>query len=275
MINIGDHELCLPYGNYESVDKRKYEFFDIYCHGWKHLANLTLDWYPMDTQELFKHNVKNNPENKGLLKYIDNPITYKLNEYSFRADSFDTKEPGNVFLGCSHTFGVGNHLDHLWAYNLNKLVGGKFFNLGTPGHGISTSLRLLRYWSTKLNIKNIFHYQPRYHRYEFYKEDKNNPPATNIEHITGYQNLEKIKDYNLRDALSSDQNLLELYKNSLLAISGIAQALGINYYYYMPIGEGYDNEEPLNTRINPARDLAHFPLSINNKILESFKSKLI
>ena len=176
-----------------------------------------------------------------------------------------------MFLGCSHTWGIGNHLEDVWSYKLNKLVGGEFFNLGAPGHGISTSLRLLRYWSTKLNIKNIFHYQPVYHRYEFYKPD-------NLFHTDNIADFENIKDRDLRDALSSDENILELYKNSILAISAIAQSLGIPYYYYTPyedIRTDFKNSKQTMT-IPPfgARDLGHHSILENEIIKDNFISSI-
>jgi len=45
------------------------------------LSNKILKWFPMDTEELFNDNLKKQPNNKSSLYYIDNPITYKLNEY--------------------------------------------------------------------------------------------------------------------------------------------------------------------------------------------------
>ena len=44
-------------------------------------SNRILKWFPMDSEELFNNNLKKEPKNKSLLYYLDNPITYKLNEY--------------------------------------------------------------------------------------------------------------------------------------------------------------------------------------------------
>ena len=226
----------------------------------------------MDTEELFNENLKKEPNNKTLLYYLDNPIEYRVNDVGFRTDSsFNTDKAGNVFLGCSHTLGIGNHLEDVWSYKLNKVIGGEFFNLGAPGHGILTSLRLLRYWSTKLNIKNIFHYQPIYHRYEFYKPNK-------VIHMFGVTDLENIKDRDLREVLSSDENILELYKNSILAISAIAQSLGINYYYYTPWeATRTDFENSKHTMMIPpfrARDLGHHSILENEIIKDNFISSI-
>ena len=33
-------------------------------------------------------------------------------------------------MGCSHTFGIGHHLENTWGFKLNNVIGGKFWNLG-------------------------------------------------------------------------------------------------------------------------------------------------
>jgi len=263
MINVSNKELCLP----EDIS---YKHFNVHGCDFK---NSTLDWYPMDTKKLFNENLKKEPNNKTLLYYLDNPIEYRINDAGFRTDSsFNTDKAGNVFLGCSHTLGIGNHLEDVWSYKLNKLVGGEFFNLGAPGRGISTSLRLLRYWSTKLNIKNIFHYQPVYHRYEFYR------PHPFLLHTDEIADFENIKDRDLRESVSSDENILELYKNSILAISAIAQSLGIPYYYYTPHAHMETQfRRKRHTVKSPtfiARDLAHHSILENEIIANFFIEKL-
>ena len=230
-------------------------------------SNRILKWFPMDSEELFNNNLKKEPKNKSLLYYLDNPITYKLNEYGFRADSFETKKPGNVFLGCSHTFGIGHHLEDTWSYKVNKEVGGRFFNLGSPGTGIQTSLRLLQYWSTKLNIKNIFHYQPIYHRYEFYTD--NSKQYNSIHHII-INELEYDGITDIDKCLVSEYNILQLYKVHILAIEAIAKSLGINYHIYSPYESDFKNLAGSNDI--QARDLAHYEIQKHNLICEKFIS---
>jgi hypothetical protein len=267
MINVGKKDLCLP------GEIKEYQPLQI-SNGDVMTGKQTLDWYPMDSEQRFKENFTNHPTNKSLLTYKKNPIQYKLNEYGFRSDSFDTEKPGNVFLGCSHTFGIGNYMENTWSHKVNKKVGGKFFNLASPGKGIMTSLRLLRYWSSKLNIKNIFHYQPIYPRYEFYGDGSSEKSDTNIHYRMGADDLASIKDRELRGMLASDNHILELYKNSILAISAIAQTLGVKYYYYCPWSEissvnAHDHVGPINESLQ-ARDLAHHGFVYNHAIANLF-----
>ena len=62
------------------------------------LANQEINWLPMDTKQLYKHNLKQNAQE--LAPWIDNPFTYKFNSKGFRCEEFDTTD-NVVFLGCS------------------------------------------------------------------------------------------------------------------------------------------------------------------------------
>ena len=106
--------------------------------------NEVWEWCNPDSKELFEKNCKKYPNNKSLKYYKENPIEYSFNNYGFRTpDDFNDKDDGNVFLGCSDTMGVGNHLENTWPYKVNKEVGGKFWNLSQAGSGIQTDFRLL------------------------------------------------------------------------------------------------------------------------------------
>ena len=253
----------------------RFDTTPLHNRGYGNGNSRSLDWFPMDTEELFDYNLKEQPDNKSLLHYQDNPISYKLNEYGFRADSFKTKEPGNVFLGCSHTFGIGHYLENTWSYKVNKQVGGKFYNLSSPGSGIQTAVRLLQYWSKVLNIKNIFHYQPIYHRYEFYKD---NDTVMDSIYPVGYKIEDTYDKWDpIGECLLSNYNIVQLHKVNMLAIDSIAKSLGINYYAY--IGDNYSDEwnqkHHLPTKNSlQARDLAHFNVKSQNSIKDKFTKQL-
>ena len=84
----------------------------------------TIDlWHPADTETLFKQNLEKYPDSVHLQNYLKNPITYSYNNYGFRTrDDFNLNEEGNVFLGCSHTFGIGHHLEDTWVYKLSEKI---------------------------------------------------------------------------------------------------------------------------------------------------------
>jgi len=139
-------------------------------HFYSKYANSTLKWelVGIDTEENFNNRLKeeNHPD---LIYYQKNPIEYRLNNYGFRSDDdFFEGDEGNIFLGCSHTFGTGHYIENVWSYLVNKAVGGKFLNLGVGGSGIATGFRMLNYWLDKFKVKNIFIYYPHKYRYELY-----------------------------------------------------------------------------------------------------------
>jgi hypothetical protein len=220
--------------------------------------NTTTKWSPMDTEKLFNLNLKKYKNHKTLEFYLENPIDYQFNNCGFRTpDDFNDVDYGNVFLGCSHTMGVGHHLENTWSYKLNQQVGGKFWNISAGGIGIMTNFRLLLAHYKDLKIKNIFHYVPKYPRYEFYVDGE-------------------FKILNIgRDKLSDEcVNLLgDLYQIELthipytMAINQLAQNIGCNYYLindFIPNKTSYSIE---------ARDLYHFSTNQQNQIYEKFLNK--
>ena len=121
---------------------------DIYKHR-VHLQeyepNNSYYWIPSDDKDRFFNQLKITPEDPNLLYYKNNPIEYKFNNCGFRTpDDFNTIDEGNIFLGCSHTFGIGHHLENTWSYKLNQIIGGKFWNLSIGGTGVMTAYRLLK-----------------------------------------------------------------------------------------------------------------------------------
>ena len=63
-----------------------------------------------DEKRRFNSNLAKYPDDKCLLHYKDNPIEYKTNNYGFRSPE-DIVEGfnGNVYIGCSHTWGSAHH----------------------------------------------------------------------------------------------------------------------------------------------------------------------
>ena len=135
--------------------------------------NSTVKWIPSDTEEAFLERLEKDPTNASLLYYLENPITYELNNYGFRTPvDFVKGIEGNVFLGCSHTIGIGHYLENTWSWKLNEYVGGNFLNLSVGGTGIGTGFRLLYGLKEMIRPKNVFLYYPHVHRFEYYHARK-------------------------------------------------------------------------------------------------------
>jgi hypothetical protein len=123
----------------------------------------------MDSKKTFLDNIKKYPDSDCLKAYLDKPLVYKTNNYGFRSpDDIVEGFDGNVYLGCSHTWGVGHYAENVWVNLLNKKIGGKCLNLGVPGSGIATGVRLMRDLVGKIKPKNVFIHYIHPYRFEFF-----------------------------------------------------------------------------------------------------------
>jgi hypothetical protein len=224
--------------------------------------NLVYNWIPSDSEDRFKDAFKQYPKDSNLIYYLKNPIEYKLNNKGFRTpDDFNSNDNGNVFLGCSHTFGIGHHLENTWSYKLNNIVGGKFWNLSLGGTGVITAFRLLFGYHKELNIKNIFHYAPIYPRYEFIINEK----PTNILLNLYEKSWEKKFGTFAKECLFDDEQINFTYNSYIHAIKGLANEIGVNYYLI----DWKPNNMNLDGSLR-ARDLYHYSVIQQHAIYEKF-----
>lgn len=242
--------------------------FEIY----KHRNQLDLDglkpnneynFADSDSERQWNKILKYYTNNHSVQYYIQNPIKYKLNNCGFRTpDDFNSEEEGNVFLGCSHTFGVGHHLNDIWSYKLNNIIGGKFWNLGLGGTGVMTHFRILLAYYKQLKIKNIFHYAPKYPRYEFIE---NGIPQHYI--LNEYNKNWKFKFGNLIfDSLLTQEQIEFNWITFTNAIKGLATEIGCNYYLIEgDIGPHSNVDNSLQ-----ARDLMHHTTKVQHSIYKDF-----
>ena len=229
-------------------------------------ADESLSWTPVDSELIFKKNLKKYPDNKTLKYYLKNPIKYKFNNYGFRTpDDFNDTDEGNVFLGDSNTMGVGHHLKNVWAYKINKDIGGKFWNLGQGGCGNQTDYRLLYGWKDTLKIKNIFHYSINHPRFEFFHNGE-------LVHLSPYETLIQKNIPSERfyvEILSDDEYVNFIQDTYINAIKGLAKDIGCNYYYLKRnIFDEYDRS--IDDSLE-ARDLLHDTVDQQNFLYEKFK----
>ena len=229
------------------------------------LPNNEYDWCPGDIELLYNGNRKKFPSNKSLDYYAENPIKYKFNNCGFRTpDNFNSTDEGNVFLGCSHTFGIGHHLENTWGWKLNELIGGKFFNLAIGGTGVMTHYRILKGFYKELNIKNVFHYAPLYNRYEFIVN--HTPTSFIMGNLAAYHTEWQILFGDLlRDSLTNNDQTKFIYNSYIDAIRGLCYELGINYYLITDVDSVNNIDGSLQ-----ARDLHHYTVNYQNTIYENF-----
>ena len=245
---------------------------------YSNLRNGNYEWPSefMDSKELFEENCKEYPNSKTLKYYKENPIEYSFNNYGFRTpDDFNDTDEGNVFIGCSHTMGVGHPLENTWSYKLNKHIGGKFWNLSQGGCGSQTDYRLLFAWKDTLKIKNIFHYTVPWPRFEFFNEDG----FIHLNHHKKkYRENWKHKPHRwefyvdiLSDEVYCNYNQM-VYIN---AIKGISEEIGCNYYYITPeilewsIPTLWEERLDENDDSIRARDLEHYTVGRSKFLYEN------
>ena len=145
-------------------------------HPYRHRPNQIFEFgMGKDEKRRFNHNRAKYPDDKCLLHYQENPIEYKTNNYGFRSPE-DIVEGfnGNVYIGCSHTWGSAHHWKNTWVSLTNEKIGGKCLNLGVPGSGIGTGARILHELKDFIKPKNIFCHYVHPYRYEYWDwVDKN------------------------------------------------------------------------------------------------------
>lgn len=98
-----------------------------------------------------------------------NPPVYIKNSYGFRTQiEYQNNIP--IALGCSNTFGKGNHLEHTWPYLLSKKINEKIINFGICGGSMDSSYRVLKSYLDTYTPNKVFLLIPNPFRAEHYVE---------------------------------------------------------------------------------------------------------
>jgi hypothetical protein len=210
----------------------------------------------MDTQELYALNLKTRKDELAKFGWIDNKVSYTFNEHGFRCPSFEDK-PSIMFLGCSHTMGIGINIEDTWAHLTSKELKLHCINLSQGGGANDTAFRLGSHWIPRLKPKIVFLLQPDSSRLEIISSDDD------IQFLmTGLEPPKRWKRW-YYDWISSDSNkLLNLQKNTL-ALAQICRSNGIKFLHISA-------DELLEC--DKARDLAHVGAMSNRHFVGSVLS---
>ena len=125
-----------------------------------HLANKKFDIYSADCPTAWnKH-----PDRTSI--YGPEDIEYAFNSAGFRCDEFIESLDPMVFLGCSHTMGLGIPYQETWAYKIHKQLSpnGPFWNLGFEKSSIDAQVLMLNEYVAELQPKRIFFLMPNLYR---------------------------------------------------------------------------------------------------------------
>jgi hypothetical protein len=111
---------------------KKNQFLSVDC-------NVSADFSGQDTEDLFKNNLKTQPDN---WEYRNKPVRYTINSRGYRTEEFKKINWANsiVMFGCSNVFGVGVDDEDTIGRQLEKITGIPVVNLGVGGSSITYSL---------------------------------------------------------------------------------------------------------------------------------------
>ncbi len=127
----------------------------------------------MDSKASFDKLLKTNSARLAESGWDKRSLTYTHNEEGFRADTFVSDNPGIIFLGCSHTFGIGISDGHTWPQLVASHFNAANWNLGQPGGSNDTCFRLATHWIPKLKPQLVVMMSPFPDRTEILDQQSN------------------------------------------------------------------------------------------------------
>jgi len=224
------------------------------------------DWCGTDTESLWHRN-QHRPE---LSTYRDNPVHYEINPDYFRSEHNYTEleklqTEVTVYLGCSHTFGIGHHDQNTWHHAVTEHTGSTPVNLALSGAGVEFSQMILMRYISRLNISRVYHFQPVYSRW-LIKTD------TRFRTVKPHRITDQVIQNNW-----SEPGYIQLshYRN-VKAIQQMCTERDILYWHSdgasMERHLGIDMHSPVtqSDTDTPARDRQHFPVSWHSYLSEHF-----
>ena len=228
-------------------------------HSNSSLANQELIWHGTDTEELYQKNLSKHRAQLEQYNWIDRPITYKFNSHGFRADEFDSTSPSVVFVGCSHTLGMGLPVESTWAYQVSTELKLRNYNLGVGGSSNDTAFRLAHHWIDQLNPDVVIFLSTERTRLELHIDDGL------LYDLSVWPVGFPIVDTFIQGWHSNDTNSNMNYLKNTLAIEQLCSRRRIKYI----------QQEALSiTMMDRARDLQHYGEITNSQIATMFLNKL-
>ena len=253
------------------IDHRKLltdiEFRNMYKQYTAYTPSTTTLWEDSDTEKNFKKNLRI-PEFAEKLRaggWTENNIQYRFNSSGFRSDdefNIEDPAPGNIFLGCSITAGIGLNIEDTWGYKISKQQGGAFYNISQGGCGLETYYRFLKFWAPLLRPKKIFTIGAFAVRREFFKQDR----------LVMVGLWSTGKDKNLANNFFSSKREISIHElRTWDAIRMVAQDVGAEIYAPTIPTIEQASRIPNN---NTARDLIHMGVEFHNYIASSNFEKI-
>jgi len=216
-------------------------------HQYSHQANKTVYWLPADTEDHYQKNLTSQYQLLLDNNWIDKQFTYHFNKHGFRCNEF-TLDPSIMFLGCSHTCGIGLPIEQTWAYLVSKQLNLNMINLGIGGSGPDTSFKLANHYINQLKPKTVVYFEPSDARFSLTERD-------NIMNFSPWATHDKFHDF-YNAWVSNEENLSLNRVKHKLAIEAICNRNEIKLIIFN------DNHF---SRLDLARDLSHRGVKSNEK----------
>ena len=228
-------------------------------HSNSSLANQEILWHGTDSEELYQKNLVRNRTQLDQYNWINRPITYKFNSHGFRADEFDSAGSGVMFIGCSHTLGMGLPVESTWAHRVSTALKLKNYNLGVGGASNDTAFRLAHHWIEQLKPDLVIFLSTERTRLELHIDEDQ------LYDLSCWPIGFPMVDSFARSWLSNDTNSSMNYLKNTLAIKQLCSDQRIKYI---------QQEASAITMTDRARDLQHYGEITNRHIADMFLSKL-
>lgn len=227
------------------------------------MAGTEHPWIPTDSYNTYRLHLKSRHNDLSNNGWIDAYFTYKFNSHGFRCDEFSDK-PSIVFLGCSHTFGVGLPIYETWPYIVSKSLNLECYNLGIPGGANDTSFRLAYYWLKRIKPDLVILCQINSARLELIQD--NEIVRLNQSALARPDAKQVYKDF-YKCWLSTECNLELNKEKNILAITQICANLNIDL-------EIFDSSFFVDSKVDLARDLMHAGTVTNKNFSDYVLSNL-
>jgi hypothetical protein len=221
-------------------------------------AGKEIDWLPMDTQQRYEENLKNNRALLEQYGWIDAKFTYRFNSHGFRCEAF-SHDPSVVFLGCSLTLGLGLPVNDTWASLVAKKLNLANFNLALGGAANDTSFRLAYHWLPVIKPQIVIYCSTFAHRLEMITHDNWMDVAMPnfVSPIWGDTFYQSWTDNEANEFYNSEKNCL--------AVQKLCHDQGIKFVSVSATDLG---------RVDLARDLAHPGVQANRDFADAVLKKI-
>jgi hypothetical protein len=228
------------------------------------ITNQEVNWFQLDSEEYYQKNLAERRSDLERFGWIDKTISYKFNSCGFRSDEFDGA-PNVMFIGCSHTLGLGLPVEQTFSHIISTELNLKNFNLGVAGSSNDTAFRLAYHYIPKLKPSMVIFLSTERTRFELFTEDNSSFILSYSNRTNSLQNVkEEVKGF-YRHWIVNDNNIDLHYTKNILAIKQICLDNNIKFY----------QKEFLNfPMMDKARDLAHYGVKSNMSIAKKILSDL-